>query len=83
MAAQGLRGAMSNPMDIMEVARDLVRKDEAQHLFEVLSDGAPGESLPVRTDYRDGYRDGLAFALDRLDERIGFLRDKWTDSGVL
>lgn len=77
---------MSNPMDIIEVARDLIRKDEAQHLFDLLL----AEDVRVNREYglnlpdeTVGYLDGLKFAMDELDARIGFLRDRWTDSGIL
>lgn len=79
---------MNNPMDLMEVARDLIRKDECQSLFELLYaehkrfDKERLEKLAEtgEDDYR--YADGLEFAMDILDARIGLLRDRWTDSEV-
>ena len=69
---------MSNPFDQLELARDLVRRDECQWLFDkVRQESKEMDGLPARTDYRDGYAAGLDFAMDLLDGRIGHLRDRW------
>ena len=64
--------------DALAMAVDLIRQEECERLFKaVYEHKAPDESRPVRTDYSDGYRDGLKFAMDILDARIGHLRDRW------
>jgi hypothetical protein len=63
---------MTNPFDHLELARDLVRRDEAQRLFDIVS-------AEHKRQFDTGEDDvgGLAWVLDVLDERIGWLRDRW------
>jgi hypothetical protein len=66
----------SNPFDAMEIARDMVKRDECTYLFnEIL---AEDKQVGVEVDeYYKGYKEGLRFAMDLLDGRIGHLRDRW------
>lgn len=81
-----------NPFDAVEIARDLVRRDEAQHLFNVISDAQSqvlssfaddgwhdpkGNSEEEDIAYTRGVIRGMEVVLNELDERIGFLRDRW------
>jgi len=69
---------MNNPFDDLEIARDLVRRDECDYLFDrVRKESKEMDGLPARTDYRDGYAAGLDFVMDVLDGRIGYLHDRW------
>lgn len=71
---------MSNPFDQLELARDLVRRDECQHLFDKVRkehkriEEQYGLNIP---DMEMGYMEGLDFVMNELDERIGWLRDRW------
>lgn len=71
-----------NPFDQLEVARDLVRRDECERLFgEIVTEEKEREAFLIeRTEYTDGYVAGLNFVLDLLDVRIGHLRDRWVDA---
>lgn len=83
---------MNNPFDQLEIARDLVRRDECQHLFgvvrkvqtQVLSNpegwhdplgNGPVEEIDAA--YTRGVIRGMEIMLNELDERIGWLRDRW------
>lgn len=72
---------MPNPMDQLEVVRDLIRKEECEFLFNsVRVEEKTIDPDTLSGGYRDGYYAGLNFVLDLLDVRIGHLRDKWTDA---
>jgi hypothetical protein len=71
---------VSNPFDVLDVARDLVRRDECEFIFDKIRD----EHKEYAETHKDemltsdsGYARGLEFAMDLLDGRIGFLRDRW------
>jgi hypothetical protein len=71
---------MSNRMDGKELLRDLIRKDEAEHLHDMLHKLCKeavdsGEDQP--SEYRRGFRDGLEEAMLIIDARIGHLRHRW------
>lgn len=81
---------MSNPMDLLEVARDLIRKEELERTFKDLHDlhkawsDLDWHEMGLRNEEeRGGMLSGLDEAMNYVDERIGYLRDRWTDSGVL
>ena len=72
---------MDNPFDALDVARDLVRRDECEWLFDKIR----AEHKEYADTHKDemltsdsGYARGLEFVMDLLDERIGFLRDRWS-----
>lgn len=65
---------MSNPMDALEVTYDLIRRTECEYLFRELN------RRNEEHYYGDEVHDGVQLALNLLDERIGHLRDKWTDA---
>jgi hypothetical protein len=72
---------MSNPLDALAVARDLVRRDEAEHLHRALHDlykevEALSDGRPHPQDREDFLR-GLDEAMLILDARIGLLRERW------
>ena len=75
---------MSNPIDLLEVARDAIRKEEAEHLFKVVQEEREerdGNVWPPTA--REGYIAALDEVLLIIDARIGYLRSRWEDSGVL
>jgi hypothetical protein len=65
--------------DMLSMAVDYIRRDECEHLFAALHQEDKEHLLVDREnkDYSDGYLDGLKFAMDELDVRIGHLRDRW------
>jgi len=72
---------VDNPFDALDVARDLVRRDECEWLFDKIR----AEHKEYADTHKDemltsdsGYARGLEFVMDLLDERIGFLRDRWS-----
>jgi hypothetical protein len=72
-----------NPMDQLEVARDLVRKDECEFLFKELNaiskiwENLPDEEFGNYSEAKINRLQGLEAALNILDERIGYLHDRW------
>lgn len=71
-----------NRFDALEMARDLVSRDEAQRLFGIVRANhkqAEGEHADEfsQMDGKDGYLAALTYVMDELDERIGYLRDRW------
>jgi uncharacterized protein (DUF2267 family) len=74
---------MSNPMDHMEVLRDLLRKEEAEHLHNEIHDlfkawqAAPvGDHCCSHVEHHAALK-GLSEAMLIVDARIGHLRDRW------
>lgn len=70
-----------NPFDILDVARDLVRRDEADHLFDVVKalskEVEESEAWDDEPDVKKGVLRGLNMVMDELDGRIGFFRERW------
>lgn len=71
---------MNNLFDALDVARDLVSRDECEFLFDKIR----AEHKEYAETHKDemltsdsGYARGLEFAMDLLDGRIGELRDRW------
>lgn len=70
---------MSNPFDALDVARDLVRRDECERLFKtILAEQDLFRTNPTEdTEYDKGLLRGMELTLNILDEEIGWLRDRW------
>lgn len=68
-----------NPFDFLELARDMVRQDEAQAIFDAVSDWAKKWQAMEHDPEEDGggYLAGLDWVMDLLDGRIGYHRDRW------
>lgn len=75
--------SVANPMDFAEMGRDLLRRDECMLLFDRLSKEKKLSLKGIRNEYTNGYEDALQMAMDYLDGRIGSLRDRWNDSGII
>jgi len=71
--------------DSIAIARDLVARDEAQRVFDIVAreyDRVSDMLHRLGAGYEDsgylsGYLAALKFVMDDLDERIGYLRDRW------
>lgn len=74
---------VANPMDMAEMGRDLLRRDECMLLFDQLNTELKRVEKGAENKYIAAYCDGLRFGMDHLDERIGYLRDRWNDSGIV
>lgn len=77
-----------NPFDVIEVACDIVRRDECERSFDVLRSiekgidaeddwSDPSITSPDDAAYTRGIKRGLSIAMDELDERITYLRNRW------
>ena len=72
-----------NPMDQLEVARDLIRKDECEFIFNKLNaiskawEQLPDEEFGDHPEAKINRLRGLETIMDLLDERIGHLHDRW------
>jgi hypothetical protein len=74
---------MSNPFDQLELARDLVRRDECERLFDEVNRlskvwaDLDWQEFCVSPEEKEGRLRGLENTMNMLDERIGWLRDRW------
>lgn len=70
---------MSNPFDVMDTARDLVRRDECERLYEriVQEQNLCKMSQTLDAPYDRGVIKGLELALNIIDGEIGWLRERW------
>jgi hypothetical protein len=70
-----------NRMDAKELLRDLVRKEEAEHLHnkihDICNEIAESEDTFGNPHDKAVYLRGLDEALLVIDARIGHLRDRW------
>jgi len=71
-----------NPLDILEIARDLIHKDEAEHLFKELHDISKEWQSEDPEEFggeaaKAARIAGLECALNIIDERIEHLRGRW------
>jgi hypothetical protein len=76
-------GPVSNPMDMMQVLRDLIRREEAEHLHQAILDlrtewsKEPAEQFESGQTRKEALLCGLDEAMLIIDARIGHLRDRW------
>lgn len=70
----------SNPFDLLELARDMVRRDECDAIYDAIRTEAR-EYLAQRADSGDPSPGvdmvPLDLLLDLLDGRIGHYRERW------